>query len=108
MPTHQVDLTSLPEDQDAVRGYESILATWQKLRDGLDDSKSLSGVDLEETVSSSRPVMTPRELAFLNELLTATSSLAVEIRHAKVTGGFYKILMDRHGFKVSKDGGGLG
>ncbi len=108
MPSHQVDLTSPPVDLNAVPGYETILAAWQKMHDALDKGKSLTEAEVAAVVSETRLAMTSRELAFLQELLNSTSSLSADARHAKLSGGLYKMLMDRQGFKVKKENGGLG
>lgn len=108
MPTHKVDLTALPEDQSAVPGYETILAAHQKLAAALDSNHDLSASDLEATLADARQAMTAREREFLHNLQGEIASFSADLRFAKLTGGLYKILMDRKGFKVSKEGGGLG
>ncbi|KEP68543.1 hypothetical protein DL1_11360 [Thioclava dalianensis] len=108
MPSYQVDLTSLPKDESAIPGYKVILAAWQKMYDALDAGKTPSEVDLNEAMQTARNAMTVRELGFMKDLEAELAAEHVSLRHAKLTGGLYKILMDRHGFKVTRKNGGLG
>jgi hypothetical protein len=108
MPTQHVDLVSLPSDQSAVPGYKVILSAWQNLTVAFDENKKLSEADLDLTLADVRGVSTVREQIFLQELQSNIATMSVDLRQAKLTGGLYKILMDRQGYKVSKDNGGLG
>lgn len=108
MPSYKVDLTKLPTDQNAVPGYEAILAAHKKLGAALEENDDLTEAELEAVLAGIQGAMTTREREFLHQLRSEIATFSVDLRHAKLTGGLYKILMDRQGYKVSKDGGGLG
>lgn len=108
MTTHKIDLSLLPENEEAVTGYTEIYAAWKKLFDMLDAGQSPDENKFDTVFSDARRNMTGREIAFIDELADGIATLSTELRHAKLTGGLSKILMDRQGFKVSKEGGGLG
>jgi len=108
MTTQKIDLDVLPKDEEAIAGYETILTAWKKLFAALDEGRSLSVAEVETTISSAKDAMFGRENVFFDALLDDLSSSSSDLRHAKLTAGLNKILMDRQGFKVSKEGGGLG
>jgi hypothetical protein len=102
-----VDFETMPADEDAQVGYVEILSIWRRIKQGFDENPRSFNQELLSCLAELRPLLTQRELAFLDEPFDAatTSSAAVE---AKTVAKVYKILMDRHGFKVSREGGGLG
>ncbi|MEP2783934.1 MAG: hypothetical protein ABJO67_05230 [Pseudoruegeria sp.] len=108
MKTQKIDLSALPNDQDTHRGYEEIHSVWIRLSEMLKEGNHPDDSCLNELVSKAQNAMTGREVDFMCNLQSLLSDDSVENRHARLTGGLYKVLMDRHGYKVSKDGGGLG
>ncbi len=108
MNSKRIDLSLLPESEDAQGGYEEIHGVWEKLFGMVSAGKHPNETDLEELIEKAKYVMTGREIAFMDTLKNSLSDFPLELRHTKLSGGLSKVLMDRHGFKVSKEGGGLG
>lgn len=108
MHTQNNDLSNLPKEQSAHDGYEEIHRVWKTLWEMVETGKYPDETGLNELVSKAQYAMTGRERRFMDGLHSSLAGDDVRLRHAKLTSGLNKVLWDRHGFKVSKEGGGLG
>lgn len=108
MNAQSFDLEKLPNNEQFVPGYKTILAAWKKLFAVLDANGSLTEAELNTAISEAKNSMTLSERKFFDDRLTQMSSLSVRGRQAKLTAVLNIVLMARHGFNVSREDGGLG
>jgi hypothetical protein len=97
-------LAGLPADPAAHVGYFDLVEIWETLGSGRDRNISLDM--LRGLEQNARAHMTERERIFFDE--PHEDGLDPYLLQAKIAGRLSKILMDRHGFKVGKEGGGVG
>ena len=101
-------LANLPNDSASQKGYFDLLEFWEKMATTQDAGRDFSVNEFDGLKVAARRLMTPREIAFFEEPFPDDITSHAALFQAKVTGRLSKILMDRHGFKVPKQGGGLG
>ncbi len=101
-------LAKLPTDHQAQRGYFELLELWEKMGTAPNAGRDFSESEFNSLKSTARVFMTAREIRFFEEPFSDDLASHPALFQAKVTARLSKILMDRHGVKVSKEGGGLG
>lgn len=97
-------LAKLPRDPEAQHNYFELVQIWESLESGGD----LTQDGLDAMILKAKPFMNSREQAFFSEPLPSDLVGYPILLQSKITGRLSKILLDRHGYKVPREGGGLG
>jgi hypothetical protein len=103
--TNEFDLSGAPSDPTAAIGYAELYALWKENMDAFNHGRDISKADFQIWIDRVRKHLIPMELAFFDEPFDERNFSKVEV---KKVSNLYKILFDRHGARVSKEGGGLG
>jgi hypothetical protein len=98
-------LASLPSDTNARAGYEELVDLWEEIGER---NIHPTADQFNAWKNGVHMLLTLREKTFFQEPIEPGLAGYPELIQAKMTGRLSKILMDRHGFKVAKDKGGLG
>ncbi|UGY21828.1 hypothetical protein HU675_0027885 [Bradyrhizobium septentrionale] len=102
-----IDLSQLPSDPEDAKGYDQIYRAWKRLSDTFENGGQLQDAEFQSEVQSLIASLRPREISFMGEPYEASIAHIPEAVQAKAQGRLQKILMDRHGFHVKREGGGL-
>ena len=102
-----IDLSQLPSQPEDTKGYDQIYKVWKRLSDAFETGDQLSDADFRSELSSVRPVLRQREARFLDEAHEAAIANIPEAVQAKTQARLQIILMDRHGYHVKHENGGL-
>jgi hypothetical protein len=102
-----IDL-SKPPDGPGASGYDELYTQWKRLGDVFAAGRTLNQQDFLTLGATVRKHLTGRERQFFDEPFEPEVRANPDHVQAKTTAQLHKILMDRHGFRVAKDKGGLG
>lgn len=101
-------LANLPHDPIGHIGYFELLEFWEAMAADENSGRNYSIAEFASMKQSVAKLLTPRESSFFQEPFPVDIAESPTLLQVKVIARLSKILMDRHGFKVPKDGGGLG
>lgn len=108
MTTLRIDLSKSPNDPEAARGYQEIYRAWKLLYDvGESERGCLTTREFLDLLSEVIQHLTPREREFFERKLDGPAHIP-EFVQAKTTARLNVILLDRYGFKVKRENGGVG
>lgn len=102
-----IDLAQVPSKPEDATGYLEIHTFWKRLSDTFEKGGQLSDAEFRSELTSLRPVLRPREAAFLDEPHEVSIANIPEAVQARTVARLYKILLDRQGFHVKRENGGL-
>jgi hypothetical protein len=95
------DLSKTPDDPIAAKGYQEL---YRLLPADSDDIP----LPFAEWKTAIRTHLDSREASFFSAPFEPEIERHQELLQTKTVARLYKILMDRQGFKVPREGGGLG
>lgn len=102
-------IANLPADPSAHHGYFELVEIWEHMEGHRPEGREWFNADEQaKLLVSLTSVLSAHELAFFKEPFERSEQSYNSILQARTTGRLSKILMDRHGFKVARDKGGLG
>jgi hypothetical protein len=108
MTVVHIDLSKTPDDPEAGRGYQEIYRSWKRLYDvGESEPGCLTTHEFLDLLGEVVQYLTPRERDFFERKLDGPGHIPAFVQ-AKTTARLNVILMDRHGFKVKRENGGVG
>ena len=102
-----VDLTRIPPDSFDAEGYDRIYRIWKRLSDTFEGGSQLNENDFQSEISSLEGALHPQEHSFLKDPHEASIANIAEAVQARTQARLLVILMDRHGFHLKRENGGL-
>lgn len=102
-----IDLSQVPANPEDAKGYDQIYRVWKRLADAFSAGRELPSADFRSEMSNLRTVLRPREVSLMDEPHEASIAHIPEAVQAKTQARLQKVLMDRQGFHVKRENGGL-